>query len=273
MIQREVRLNAKEHSRFIEVMKKKIADKEMTIADLAEEINVSPRSIYNFCKDTTRNPSKFLAAKIANYLDIKPSEYRSKGSTSFFGVILVMLTASFVFARADAKEVQTRPHIVIEESNCNVEDEVLGIDYGTDFTPGWYEPIVDEDIPISPQEQLEIQKICADKNICPELVYAIIETESRYNPNAVNASGTCKGAMQINTRFHKCDNPFDLIENVDAGTTYLQTLFNDNEDVALVLSIYHGETDALQKYNEGKVSSYARHILERSEQLERKHGK
>ena len=73
---REVKLTQKEHERFIQVMERKLSDEDMSLDDLAKAINVSIRSIYNFRTDTSRNPSKFLAAKIATYLEMRPGDWR-----------------------------------------------------------------------------------------------------------------------------------------------------------------------------------------------------
>ena len=37
--------------------------------------------------------------------------------------------------------------------------------------------------------------------VCPELLMAMIETESSGNPDATN--GTCKGLMQVSEKWHK----------------------------------------------------------------------
>lgn len=73
---KEVKLNAREHARFIEVMERKMADAGMTIDDLAEAINVKRQSIYNFRTDRSRDPSRFLAGKIATALEMKPGDWR-----------------------------------------------------------------------------------------------------------------------------------------------------------------------------------------------------
>lgn len=157
------------------------------------------------------------------------------------------------------------------ESDIDIEEEVFGVVYNQEFEPGWYKPLVDEDIPLSPQDQLAIQHICNEYDICYELVLEIMRTESGFNPSV--SRGPCKGAMQINTNFHKCDDPYDLIQNVTAGVKYLRTLFDEYEDDAMVLMTYHGESNAKEKLNKGQISYYARSILERSEELERKHSK
>lgn len=77
---KEIRLNSKEHIKFLKVMHKKLDKKGLLTKDLAKEIGVSPRSIYNFESDTTRDPSRYLAAKIANYLGIEPKDYKDKSS-------------------------------------------------------------------------------------------------------------------------------------------------------------------------------------------------
>jgi len=73
---REVRLTQKEHERFIQVMERKLQELDISIVDLAKAIGVSERSIYNFRNDKSRNPSKFLGAKIATYLDMTPKDWR-----------------------------------------------------------------------------------------------------------------------------------------------------------------------------------------------------
>lgn len=45
----------------------------------------------------------------------------------------------------------------------------------------------------------------------------------------------------------------------------------EEEDVGLVLSIYHGESGANATYEAGKLSSYAEKILERAEELTEHH--
>ena len=79
---RELKLNSREHKKFLKVMDEKLSEKDMSYEDLADEIGVALHSIYNFRTDTTRNPSRYLAGKICTYLNIKPKDYRVK--TSFF---------------------------------------------------------------------------------------------------------------------------------------------------------------------------------------------
>lgn len=114
--------------------------------------------------------------------------------------------------------------------------------------------------------------------ISPELLMAIAETESSGNPEARN--GSCKGLMQISESYHKdrmqelgVENIYDEEGNILLATDYLLQLFMEEEDVGLVLSIYHGESSADATYEAGELSEYAKKILERAEELTRNHDK
>lgn len=113
--------------------------------------------------------------------------------------------------------------------------------------------------------------------ICPELLVSIAWAESRYNPNAVNKSGTCHGLMQISLSAHSqrmarlgVGSLYDLDGNMKVAADYLSELFTLYEDPAVVLGTYHGESDALTKT---EMSSYSKGILEMSYELETRHGK
>ena len=117
-------------------------------------------------------------------------------------------------------------------------------------------------------------------NICPELLLAIAERESRFQADAKN--GSCKGLMQLNTTCHRArfeemgwssqEWP-DAYKNMYVAADYLADLFEKYEDVGIVLGVYHGESDAVRRGQSGRLSSYVNKILERSEELERLAGK
>lgn len=126
------------------------------------------------------------------------------------------------------------------------------------------------------------QKACVDYGneycICPELLMAVIETESSGQPKAKN--GTCTGLMQVSSRWHAdrmkrlgVKSLYDERGNIHVGTDYLVELIKEHGDVATALMVYHGESDALSKADSGIISAYASKILERSAELERLHGK
>ena len=131
---------------------------------------------------------------------------------------------------------------------------------------------------ISVEAQVSCYEYGAMYDICPELLMAMIEAESSGNPNAEN--GDCKGLMQISERWHTgrmeeigADDIWSETDNIHIGANYLHELFNRYEDVALVLMVYNGESDAVEKAEKGYISDYARKILDRSAELERWKGK
>ena len=130
------------------------------------------------------------------------------------------------------------------------------------------------------QEELEeyIEAICEPRHICPELIEATIERESRWNPSAVN--GDCMGLMQISERWHRermerlgVTDLFDPYDNILVGVDYMAELFERYEDPGMVLMVYNGDSRAKNLQATGELSEYAEWILNRSSELERQHGK
>ena len=114
--------------------------------------------------------------------------------------------------------------------------------------------------------------------VCPELLMAMIETESSGNPDATN--GTCKGLMQVSGKWHKdrmkrlgVKDIYDPYGNILVATDYLIELAEKYEDVGLVLDVYNGNSKAMRNAENGILSDYATKILYRAEMLERIHGK
>lgn len=117
-------------------------------------------------------------------------------------------------------------------------------------------------------------------DICPELLMALAERESRCDPTVTN--GPCKGLMQVNASCHKQrfldmgwspEDWDDAYKNLFVAGAYLHDLFEDYDDPGTVLMIYHGESNAISKGEAGNLSKYAQGILDRSYELERVHGK
>ncbi len=126
-----------------------------------------------------------------------------------------------------------------------------------------------------------METVCEKRQICPELVKAVIEQESGWDPEAVN--GDCIGLMQISQisqwpRMQKLGvvDLMDPYENILTGVDLLEELFEQYEDPAAVLMYYNaGYSDrfGLNAYQQGRVSDYAKRVLQRAEELERLHGK
>lgn len=123
-----------------------------------------------------------------------------------------------------------------------------------------------------------INEVSYEYGICPELILAIIETESSGNPNARN--GECKGLMQVSERWHKdrmeklgVTSLYDPYGNILVGTDYLMELAEECIDIAYTLDVYNGNSKAKYNYENGIMSDYATKVLERSAELERLNGK
>lgn len=129
--------------------------------------------------------------------------------------------------------------------------------------------------------EVYIEEVCEEYGICPELVEAIIERESGWDPRAENNG--CIGLMQIDPIFHcgrmdrlgvkDLKDPYD---NILIGVDFLAELFRQHHEIYPVLMFYnagYSEEYGLLAYEKGRNSDYALEVAERSEELERMHGK
>jgi soluble lytic murein transglycosylase-like protein len=96
-----------------------------------------------------------------------------------------------------------------------------------------------------------IKKVAAKYNVSPDVVAAVIEAESEFNPRAVSRRGA-RGLMQLMPKTAKTlgvDDPFDPRENIEAGVRHLRALmdrFGDN--LPLVLAAYNAGEVAVIKH-------------------------
>lgn len=136
----------------------------------------------------------------------------------------------------------------------------------------------DRDTYISVDAKAACVKYGTEYGICPELLMAMIETESSGNQYAVN--GTCTGLLQVSARWHQdrmerlgVTDLFDVNGNVKVAADYLVELAERYGDLPVVLMKYNGDSRAELHYETGFVSEYAEKIMTRSAELERLHGK
>src|SRR5262245_64903708 len=77
---------------------------------------------------------------------------------------------------------------------------------------------VDDDIDTQAGMDAFIKKVAAKYNVSPDVVAAVIEAESEFNPRAVSHRGA-RGLMQLMPKTAKTlgvDDPFDPRENIEA---------------------------------------------------------
>lgn len=109
------------------------------------------------------------------------------------------------------------------------------------------------DIPLDRDLQKHIIEVCDANDINPKLVFALIERESNYDPNAIGDEGTSFGLMQVREMFHKermerlgCTDLLDPYQNVIVGIDILKEKLN----------MYDSTYEALTAYNAGDTGAY-----------------
>jgi hypothetical protein len=96
-----------------------------------------------------------------------------------------------------------------------------------------------------------IREAALKYGVDPDLVRAVIRTESNFNPLAKSRAGA-KGLMQLMPRLAKelgISDPFDPRENVLGGTRYLSKLLDRHDgDVSLALASFNAGPRNVRKY-------------------------
>lgn len=90
-----------------------------------------------------------------------------------------------------------------------------------------------------------------ESGLPPELIDAVVSTESGYRPNAVSKTGA-KGLMQLMPKTAASlgvKNPFDPAENVRAGAKYLRRMLEKFGRVSLALAAYNAGPGNVRKYD------------------------
>ena len=96
-----------------------------------------------------------------------------------------------------------------------------------------------------------IEEASAEYGVDPQLVRAVIETESRFDPKAVSGAGA-KGLMQLMPILSKelgVQDPFNPRENIFGGVKYLSKLLDRHDgNVTLALASYNAGPRNVARY-------------------------
>jgi soluble lytic murein transglycosylase-like protein len=96
--------------------------------------------------------------------------------------------------------------------------------------------------PDASQAERCVRRYAAHYRVQPELIAALIDVESRWNPLAVSDKGAM-GLMQLmpaTARRYGAIHPFDVEENIAAGTRYVTALMWEfHGDLRMVAAAYY----------------------------------
>lgn len=111
---------------------------------------------------------------------------------------------------------------------------------------------------LNPHYEPLIRQHAGQRGVRPELVRAVIQVESAFNPRAVSPKGAM-GLMQLmpaTAKLFGVIDPFNPAENIRAGVSYLRQLLDRyNHDEQLALAAYNAGPGAVDKYG-SKVPPY-----------------
>lgn len=103
-----------------------------------------------------------------------------------------------------------------------------------------------------------IHETAARYGVDPDLVEAVVQVESGYNPDAVSSAGAM-GMMQLmpaTARALGVQDPFDPVQNIDGGVRYLKALLDRyGGDLVKALAAYNAGSGAVDHY--GGVPPFA----------------
>jgi len=131
------------------------------------------------------------------------------------------------------------------------------------------------DVPLSYDLQDLIFSECGSKNVPADLVIALIDVESDFNPNMISKTNDY-GLMQINichkdslNKALKITNLLDEEQNIKAGVYMLSGIVNKYSNVNQALMVYNcGESGAKRLWNSGVYSTdYSKKVIKTIEEI------
>jgi soluble lytic murein transglycosylase-like protein len=178
------------------------------------------------------------------------------------GVLVVTLTTGYMLTGLSGVRQAAQASPAPEQAVASAETTE------NDVTPA------EDDIDTPAGMDAFIKKVAAKYNVSPDLVAAVIEAESEFNPRAVSRRGA-RGLMQLMPKTAKTlgvDDPFDPKENIEAGVRHLRALmdrFGDN--LPLVLAAYNAGEVAVIKHRGvppyRETRAYVKRIMKRLDRI------
>lgn len=132
--------------------------------------------------------------------------------------------------------------------------------------------------PLDEDLQDHIFALCETYGLDPRIVFGVISKESSYRPKLMGDGGESYGLMQVQPKWRehqelmdkfKCYDLLDPYQNVTIGIAILAGHYDRGKGIEWALMAYNGGASYANKMlAAGKVSSYAKKVLERAAALE-----
>ena len=176
-----------------------------------------------------------------------------------------MESCSVEISTIETPETAIAEEIIIEPPEATTEAATMTLETILETAP-IITPTYNVNLFVEVQECIITE--CEKYGINPKIIIAMIEKESRYNPNAIGDNGNSFGLMQIQPRWHTkrmeklgCTDLLNPIQNVKVGIDYLGELYNRYGDIGKALTAYNTGS-----YN-GTITYYATSVMARANEV------
>ena len=187
-----------------------------------------------------------------------------KSSKYIIGFIATILTALIFWGFSNVAEKNEKAETPTEQTTASESEKSTCVLY--------------YDVPLEKDLQEHIFHLCAEYEIDPKIVIAMIAVESSYDAGAVSDDLSSVGLMQIQEKWHrgrmtrlKCHNLYSPYMNVTVGIDYLAELKVLNSDIGFMLSAYNGGINyANEQALNGYCNNYVQNVLKIASELKLK---